>query len=95
MSVALPYSVIIRWSDEDRIYIAHLPEFGNGAKTHGDTYEEAAKNAHEVLEMLVESYLSSGKPLPKPEKYEDSEKPPTPTKSYRVNKRSKHLVQQP
>ena len=34
--------------------------------THGDTYEEALKNAQEVLEMLIESYLEDGQPLPDP-----------------------------
>ena len=35
--------------------------------THGDTYEEAVKNAQEVLEMLVESSLEDGTPLPEPQ----------------------------
>jgi predicted RNase H-like HicB family nuclease len=69
MSVELPFSMIIRWSDEDRVYVVSLPEFGEGGKTHGSTYEEAAKNGHEVLEMLVESYLTDGAPLPKPDKF--------------------------
>ena len=69
MSVELPFSMVIRWSDVDKLYVAHLPEFGEGAKTHGSTYEEAAKNGTEVLEMLVESYMAEGQPLPKPDKY--------------------------
>ena len=32
--------------------------------THGDTYEEALQNAREVLELLTESALEEGKPLP-------------------------------
>jgi antitoxin HicB len=78
--IDLPFSMIIRWSDEDRVYIAHLPEFGEGAKTHGSTYEEAAKNGREVLEMLVESLIADGEALPKPEKYVDEELP-APVKS--------------
>ncbi|MGB8690130.1 MAG: type II toxin-antitoxin system HicB family antitoxin, partial [Microcoleus sp.] len=31
-----------------------------------DTYEEALKNAVEVLELLVEEYQVDGKSLPKP-----------------------------
>ena len=69
MSVDLPYSMVIRWSDEDRLYIVHLREFGEGAKTHGATYEEAAKNGREVLEMLVETFMADGRALPKPDKY--------------------------
>jgi predicted RNase H-like HicB family nuclease len=70
MSVALSYSMIISWSDEDRAFLVRLPEFGPGAMTHGDTYEEAAKHGQEVLEMLVESYIEDGQALPKPDKFE-------------------------
>ncbi len=34
--------------------------------THGDTYEEALTNAQEVLELLIETSLEDGEPLPKP-----------------------------
>ena len=33
--------------------IASLPEFGAYANTHGATYEEALRNAQEVLSLLV------------------------------------------
>jgi predicted RNase H-like HicB family nuclease len=60
--------MLIQWSDEDQVYIVTLPEFG-GPKTHGETYEEAAKNGREVLELLVESCLEHGEPLPASAKY--------------------------
>ncbi|MCL1465403.1 type II toxin-antitoxin system HicB family antitoxin [Argonema galeatum] len=60
------YTIIIQWSEEDKCYIVSLPEWGEFCHTHGDTYEEAIKNAHEVLELLVESSLEDGKPLPEP-----------------------------
>ena len=47
------YTVIIQWSAEDQVYVVSLPEWGSGAKTHGATYEEAARNAQEVLELLM------------------------------------------
>jgi antitoxin HicB len=60
------YTVVIQWSDEDQAYVVSLPEWG-GCKTHGESYAEAAKNAQEVLEMLVESHdPSSDGPLPTP-----------------------------
>ena len=46
------YSILIQWSNEDQCYIVSLSEFGKYAKTHGDTYEEALKNAQEVLELF-------------------------------------------
>jgi predicted RNase H-like HicB family nuclease len=62
----LHYSILIQWSDEDQKYIVSLPEFGPYAHTHGDTYEEALKNAQEVLELLVETYQEQGRALPQP-----------------------------
>ena len=53
------YSVIIQWSEEDQVYVVTLPEWG-GCHTHGETYEEAAKNAREVLEMLIKSEKVDG-----------------------------------
>ena len=59
------YTVIIQWSDEDLCYVVSLPEWGRSCKTHGTTYEEAATNAREMLEMLIESHdPSSEGPLP-------------------------------
>lgn len=59
------YTIIIQWSDEDRCFVVSLPEWGF-CHTHGDTYEEALKNAQEVLELLINSSLEDGEPLPKP-----------------------------
>lgn len=62
------YSILIQWSDEDQCYIVSLPEFGKYAKTHGDTYEEAIKNAQEVLELLIEENNN----LPQPNVYKST-----------------------
>ena len=60
------YTVIIQWSDEDHCYVVSLPEWA-GCKTHGATYEEAARNAREVLEMLIETRDAAKEgPLPPP-----------------------------
>ena len=60
------YTVIIQWSDDDQCYVASLPEWREHAiaSGHGDTYEEAAKNAREVLELLLEDEF--GKPVNAP-----------------------------
>lgn len=67
MKMKSHYSVMIQWSDNDACYIASLPEFGEYAKTHGATYEEAAHNARQVLELLSES----NEPLPRPATYRE------------------------
>ena len=51
------------WSDEDECFIATLPEWQN-ARTHGATLEEAAKNARQVLEMLIASAQRHGERIP-------------------------------
>ncbi len=66
------YTIIIQWSDEDKCFVVSLPEWGEFCHTHGDTYEEALTNAHQVLEMLIESSLSDGQPLPKPRTFGQS-----------------------
>ena len=60
------YTIIIQWSDEDNCYVVSLPEWGEFCHTHGDSYEEALKNAQEVLELLIESALNNNEPLPEP-----------------------------
>ncbi len=60
------YTIIIQWSDEDECFVVSLPEWGKFCHTHGETYEDALKNAQEVLEMLIESSLADGEILPKP-----------------------------
>lgn len=64
------YRINIVWSDEDKCYLVELPEFANALQryfTHGDTYAEAIANAEEVLELLIEDYETSGRPLPSPQ----------------------------
>lgn len=62
----MKYTIIIQWSEQDQCYVVLLPEFTNIMQpcTHGDTYEEALKNAQEVLELLIETALENGEPLP-------------------------------
>jgi antitoxin HicB len=64
----MKYTVVIQWSEEDRCFVVILPEFTDVMQpcTHGETYEEALKNAQEVLELLIDSALEDGKPLPEP-----------------------------
>jgi predicted RNase H-like HicB family nuclease len=59
------YSMVIRWSEVDEVFMVRLPEFEN-ALTHGDTYAEAAKNGQELIESFMMWYGQDGKPLPKP-----------------------------
>jgi predicted RNase H-like HicB family nuclease len=60
------FSMLIQWSDEDQVFVVSLPEFGPYCKTHGSTYEEAAKTGHELVKLLVETYQTEGRALPEP-----------------------------
>src|SRR5450432_335945 len=71
--MTLNYSMVIQWSDEDQVFVVSLPEFGPHCKTHGSTYEEAAKMGQECLETIVDAYQHWGTNLPQPSKYPDSE----------------------
>ena len=63
------YSMLIRWSDEDGVYVVYLPEF-NCTGGHGDTYEEAAKSGQECLDILtLPENLARYEPVP--DRYED------------------------
>jgi len=62
------YSMDIRWSDEDQAFIVSIPELP-GCVTHGFTYEEAAKNGREVLELWLDILKEDGDPLPEPRAY--------------------------
>jgi predicted RNase H-like HicB family nuclease len=62
----MKYTIVIQWSDLDEAYVASLPEWGEFASTHGNTYEEALENAKEVLADLIYGYEQTGRPLPTP-----------------------------
>ena len=64
----MKYTIMIQWSEENQCYVVSLPEFTHIMQpcTHGETYEYALKNPQEVLEMLIESSLANGEPLPEP-----------------------------
>ena len=65
------YTVVIQWSDQDDCYVVSLPEWGCGCKTHGSTYKDAATNAEEVLELLMETHdAAKDGPMPAPKLFE-------------------------
>lgn len=59
------YMVHVRWSEEDRAYIAEVPELP-GCATHGSTYEAAIKNAQDAIASWIEAAEESGYPIPEP-----------------------------
>jgi predicted RNase H-like HicB family nuclease len=61
--------MVIQWSDEDEAYIATLPEFDH-ARTHGNTYEKAAKQGRLLIESFIMWYQQDGRELPEPSRFD-------------------------
>ena len=59
------YEIIIFWSDEDRAFIADVPELP-GCMAHGDTYDDALASAKEAIELWIETAKEFGDPVPEP-----------------------------
>ena len=62
---SLHYSINIQWSDENEVFLVDVPELP-GCHTHGDTYEEAIKNAVEVIKLWLETAKELDLPIPSP-----------------------------
>ncbi len=63
--MSLRYSMEIKWSEEDQVFIVRLPEFPD-CQTHGESYEQAVKSGREVLDILIQTYQAEGRTLPDP-----------------------------
>jgi predicted RNase H-like HicB family nuclease len=61
----IKYEVIIYWSDEDRAFIAEVPELP-GCAADGKTYREALKNVEVIAKEWVETAKSLGREIPEP-----------------------------
>jgi predicted RNase H-like HicB family nuclease len=58
------YEIIIYWSNEDDAYVAEVPELPGMA--HGNTYESAAANAKEAIQLWIDTAKEIGDPIPEP-----------------------------
>ena len=59
------YEIIIFWSDEDRAFLADVPELP-GCMAHGASHEEALQNAQEALQLWIETAEEDGRSVPQP-----------------------------
>lgn len=64
------YSMVITWSPEDGAYIVSVPELP-GCMADGETPEEAAKNAEQVIAEWLETAKEEGREIPEPRLYEN------------------------
>ncbi|MBR1657505.1 MAG: type II toxin-antitoxin system HicB family antitoxin [Synergistaceae bacterium] len=59
------YTKIIYWSDEDRKFIAEVPELA-GCMADGDTPEEALLNSSVIISEWLETAELLGREIPEP-----------------------------
>jgi predicted RNase H-like HicB family nuclease len=59
------YEIIIYWSEEDKAFIAEVPELP-GCMADGKTYREALSNAEVVIAEWIDTAKELGRPIPQP-----------------------------
>lgn len=59
------YEFIIYWSNEDRVFVAEVPELP-GCMAHGDTQESALINAKQAIQLWIDTAKEFGDPIPEP-----------------------------
>jgi predicted RNase H-like HicB family nuclease len=59
------FEIIIYWSAADEAFIAELPELP-GCVAHGDTQENALKNAQDAISLWLDTAREFGDPIPEP-----------------------------
>ncbi len=57
------YEIIIFWSDEDKSYIADVPELP-GCMADGKTYQEAISNAEIIINEWIETAKELDREIP-------------------------------
>ena len=59
------YEIILYWSEEDRAFIAEVPELP-GCAADGPTRQEALANVEVVISEWLETARDLGRPIPEP-----------------------------
>jgi predicted RNase H-like HicB family nuclease len=63
--MTIRYEVIIYWSEEDKAFIAEVPELP-GCAADGITYQEALQNVELVMQEWIETATELGRSIPQP-----------------------------
>lgn len=59
------YEVIIYWSEEDKSFVAEVPELA-GCMSDGPTPHEALANVQEIINQWIATAISLGRTVPLP-----------------------------
>ena len=59
------YEIVIYWSEEDKAFIAEVPEL-RGCAADGATYGEALANVDVIIQEWIETAKELGRSIPEP-----------------------------
>jgi len=59
------YEIIIYWSNDDKAFIAEVPELP-GCAADGATYKEALANVEVIIKEWIATAKELGRPVPQP-----------------------------
>ncbi|MBI4647468.1 MAG: type II toxin-antitoxin system HicB family antitoxin [Bacteroidia bacterium] len=59
------YEIIVYWSEEDKAFIAEVPEL-LGCMADGETYQKAISNAEVIIQEWIETAKELGRVIPQP-----------------------------
>ena len=59
------YEIILYWSEEDKAFIAEVPELP-GCAADGETYQEALQNVEVIMQEWIGAAKELGRPIPEP-----------------------------
>ncbi len=59
------YEIIIFWSEQDKCFIAEVPEL-TGCMADGSDYQEAIQNVQIIIDEWIETAKSLGRRIPLP-----------------------------
>jgi predicted RNase H-like HicB family nuclease len=59
------YEIIIYWNEEDKVFVAEVPELP-GCMAHGDTQELALANSKDAIQLWIDTAREFGDPIPEP-----------------------------
>lgn len=61
----IKYEVVIYWSEEDKAFVAEVPELP-GCAADGATYQEALVNVESIVQEWIETARELGRQIPEP-----------------------------
>ena len=59
------YEIIIYWSEEDKTFIAEVPELP-GCMAHGASHNAALRNIKDAMQLWLKTAMEFGDPIPQP-----------------------------